>query len=155
MLPFPSLGIFPSRDQTKSPALAGEFFTAESLGKPKIYLIRVDSGFLSGSAVKNLPVMQELQEPQQIPSLVGEDPLEEGMATHPCILDWRIPWTEEPGGLQSIGSQSLTQLKRLSTHAHMLIWWSQKGSYAGCCKASRVSTALSGTFASTVKGCLL
>ena len=39
------------------------------------------------------------------PSLGWEDPLEEGMATHSRILAWRIPWTEEPGGLQSIGSQ--------------------------------------------------
>ena len=38
-------------------------------------------------------------------SLGGEDPLEEGMATHSSILAWRIPWTEEPGGLQSMGSQ--------------------------------------------------
>ena len=38
-------------------------------------------------------------------SLDGEDPLEEGMATHFSILAWRIPWTEEPDGLQSIGSQ--------------------------------------------------
>ena len=46
-----------------------------------------------------------------------EDPLEEGMATHSTILAWRIPWTEEPGRLQS-GSQSPTQLKRISTHTH-------------------------------------
>ena len=38
-------------------------------------------------------------------SLGQEDPLEEGMATHPSILAWEIPWTEEPGGLQSMGSQ--------------------------------------------------
>ena len=38
------------------------------------------------------------------------------MATHSSILAWRIPWTEEPGGLQSMGSQSETLLKRLSTH---------------------------------------
>ena len=37
--------------------------------------------------------------------LGGDDPLEEGMATHSRILAWRIPWTEEPGGLQSVGSQ--------------------------------------------------
>ena len=37
----------------------------------------------------------------------GEDPLEEGMATHSSILAWRIPWMEEPGGLQSIGSQRI------------------------------------------------
>ena len=41
----------------------------------------------------------------QIPSLDQEDPLEKGMATHSSILAWRIPWTEEPGGLQSMGSQ--------------------------------------------------
>ena len=48
--------------------------------------------------------MQETQE-TQIWSLGWEDPLEEGMATHSSILAWRIPWTEEPGGAQSIGSQ--------------------------------------------------
>ena len=41
----------------------------------------------------------------QVRSLGQEDPLEEGMATHSSILAWRVPWTEEPGGLQSIGSQ--------------------------------------------------
>ena len=54
--------------------------------------------------VKNLPAMQELQETQVL-SLGWEGPLEEGMATHSSILAWRIPWTEEPGGLQSIGLQ--------------------------------------------------
>ena len=58
-------------------------------------------GFPSDSAVKNPPVIQETQ----VPSLVGEDPLEEGMATHSSVLAWRIPRTEEPGGLQSMGSQ--------------------------------------------------
>ena len=41
----------------------------------------------------------------QVPSIGREDPLEEGMATHSSILAWRIPRTEEPGGLQSMGSQ--------------------------------------------------
>ena len=41
----------------------------------------------------------------QVQFLAWEDPLEEGMATHPSILAWRIPWTEELGGLQSMGSQ--------------------------------------------------
>ena len=53
--------------------------------------------------VKNLPVMQETQ----VPTLGWEDPLEKGMATHSRILAWRIPWTEEPGGLQSMGLQEL------------------------------------------------
>ena len=49
-------------------------------------------------------------------SLVQEDPLEEELATHSSILTWKIPWTEEPGGLQSKESQKgQTRLKRLST----------------------------------------
>ena len=52
--------------------------------------------------VKNLPVNAgELRDLVQ--SLDGEDPLEEGVATHSSILAWRTPWAEEPGGLQSIG----------------------------------------------------
>ena len=54
--------------------------------------------------VKNLPAMQEIQE-MQVQSLGWEDPLQEGMATHFSILAWRIPWTEEPDRLQSMGSQ--------------------------------------------------
>ena len=56
--------------------------------------------------VKNLPSMQETQE-MQVLSLGQEDPLEDEMATHSNILAWEIPWTEEPGGLQSMGSQSV------------------------------------------------
>ena len=51
--------------------------------------------FPSGSDSKNLPAVQETQ----VPSLGWEDTLEKGMATHFNILAWRIPWTEEPGGL--------------------------------------------------------
>ena len=51
--------------------------------------------------VNNLPAMQETQ----VQSLGWEDSLEEGMAIHSSIPAWRIPWTEEPGGLQSMGSQ--------------------------------------------------
>ena len=54
--------------------------------------------------VKNLPAMRETQE-LWVRSLGREDPLEKGMATHASILAWRISWTEEPGGLQSMGSQ--------------------------------------------------
>ena len=52
--------------------------------------------------VKNPPAVQETQE-TQVRSLVREDPLEEGMATQSSILAWRMPWTEEAGGLQSMG----------------------------------------------------
>ena len=58
-------------------------------------------GFPSGSVVKNPPAMQEAQ----VQSQGREDSLEEGVASHSSILAWRIPWTEESGGLQSIGSQ--------------------------------------------------
>ena len=51
--------------------------------------------------VKNLPAMQETW----VQSRGQEDPLKTGMATHSSILAWRIPWMEEPGGLQSMGSQ--------------------------------------------------
>ena len=51
--------------------------------------------------VKNLPAMQETQ----IQSRGQEDPLEKGMTTHSSILAWSMPWTEEPGGLQSMGLQ--------------------------------------------------
>ena len=57
-----------------------------------------------GSAVKNPPATQETPE-MRVRSLGWEDPLEEGMATQSSILAWRIPWTEEPGGLQSMGLQ--------------------------------------------------
>ena len=53
---------------------------------------------LVAQTVKNLPAMQETQ----VQSLNWEDPLEKGIATHSSILAWRIPWTEEPGGLQSM-----------------------------------------------------
>ena len=53
---------------------------------------------------KNLTAMEEIP----VRSLGGEDPLEKGMAAHSGILAWRIPWTEEPGGLQPMGSQSQT-----------------------------------------------
>ena len=56
---------------------------------------------LVAQTVKSPPTMQETW----VRSLGGEDPLEKGMKTHSSILAWRIPWTEEPEGLQSMGSQ--------------------------------------------------
>ena len=56
--------------------------------------------FLVAQAVNNLPAMQE----PQVQPLSWEDPQEKGMATHTSILAWRISWTGEPGGLQSMGS---------------------------------------------------
>ena len=57
--------------------------------------------FPGGSAVKNPPAVQETW----VQSLGQEDPLEKEMVVYSSILAWRIPWTEEPGGLQSMGSQ--------------------------------------------------
>ena len=56
---------------------------------------------LVAQSVKNLPAVQETQ----VQSLGWEDPLEKEMTTHSSILAWKISWTEEPGGLQSMGSQ--------------------------------------------------
>ena len=64
-------------------------------------LAPLELGFPGGSVVKNPPVMQQTW----VQSLGLEDPLEKGMANHPSILAWEIPWREEPDGLQSLGSQ--------------------------------------------------
>ena len=66
-------------------------------------VLSIGSISLVAHMVKNLSAMQETQ----VQFLGQEDPLEEGMATHSSILAWRIPWTEELGGLQSIESQKL------------------------------------------------
>ena len=60
--------------------------------------------------VKNLPAIQEIQ----VQSLSQKDPLEKGMSTHWSILAWRIPWAEDPGGLQSMGSQESDTTKQLT-----------------------------------------
>ena len=72
--------------------------TTELINLPQAHYLRA---FLVAQMVKNLPTMQETW----AWSLGQEDPLEKGMATHSSILAWRIPWTEEPGSLQSMGSQ--------------------------------------------------
>ena len=66
---------------------------------------------LEAQMVENLPVMQEtwVQSPSR------EDPLEKGIATHSSILAWRIPWTEEPSGLQSMESQRVGHDKSANT----------------------------------------
>ena len=64
--------------------------------------------------LKRLPVVQETW----VPSLGREDPLEKETATHSSILAWRIPWTEEPGGLQSMGHKESDTTERLHFHFH-------------------------------------
>ena len=66
--------------------------------------------------VKNLPAMQETQE-TWVRSLSQEDPLEKGMVTHSSVLAWRVSWTEEPGELQSIGSQ---RIRHDWTHIYLI-----------------------------------
>ena len=63
--------------------------------------MKISRRFRNGSVVKNPPAMQEME----VQSLGWEDTLEKEMATHSSILVWEIPWTEEPDGLQFMGSQ--------------------------------------------------
>ena len=76
-------------------------------------------GFPGGSAIKNLPAMKEIW----VQSPGWEDPFREKkkMANHSSILVWRIPWTEEPGGLQSMGSQKVRQNLSTKQHHHTLL----------------------------------
>ena len=73
-------------------------------GKPPT-INPLDSSLVA-QLIKNPPAKQETQ----VQCLGGEDPLEKEMTTHSSTLAWKIPWTQEPGGLQSMGSQSRTQL---------------------------------------------
>ena len=75
-------------------------------------------GFLVAQMVENLPGMQEIW----VQSLGQEDPLEKGMVTHSSILSRRIPWTEEPGGLQSMGLQRTGHDWATFTHSLFCIY---------------------------------
>ena len=80
--------------------------------------------------VKNLPANAgDIKDVGLIPG--QEDPLEEGMAIHFSILAWRIPWTEEPGRLHTVESQSWTRLKQLSMHTYMcyIVQWNSSPLY--------------------------
>ena len=74
--------------------------------KQQLELDREQWASLVAQMVKHLPTMWDTR----VQSLDREDPLEKEMATHSSTLVWKIPWTEEPGRLQSMGSQSQTQL---------------------------------------------
>ena len=122
----PNKGIKPA--SLTSPALAGRCFTTSATWEDYVcvcicmyvyiytyihmyvyiyiymYLYtHTHTGFSGGSAEKNLPTMQEMQ----VRSLGWEDPLEKEMATHSSIIAWRIPWTEEPSKLKSMGLQGV------------------------------------------------
>ena len=81
-------------------------------------------GFYTFKNVFQSPAMQETW----VWSLGWEDPLEKGMASHFSILAWRIPWTEEPGGLQFMGSQRVRHnwATNMSTLLHHWVWYSRK-----------------------------
>ena len=82
------------------------------------FFFRYVKDFPSGSVVKNLPAVQETW----VQFLSWEDPLEKGMATHSNILAWIIPWTEEPGELQSVWSQRVGHNWVTNTHIVHLGW---------------------------------
>ena len=116
-MPFPADPLDPGIEPTflMSPALAGRFFTtnatweaqnshAELTNKNANYRIPfLERTSHVAQSVKHLPTMQETW----VQFLGWEVPLEKEMATHSSILAWRIPWTETPRGLQSMGSQKL------------------------------------------------
>ena len=89
-----------------------------------VFLYLLGWGFPRGSAVKNLPTMRMMW----VGSLGWEDPLEKGTATRSNILAWEIPWTEEPGGLQSMGSQRV---------GHDLVTEQQQNNILGYTKLSK------------------
>ena len=76
----------------------------------------ISNGLPLWLSVRELPAIQEMQE-MWVQSLGLEDPLEEGTATHSSILAWEIPWTEEPGGVQSWGRKESDKTEQLNTHA--------------------------------------
>ena len=81
------------------------------------YPLQYSWASLVAQLVKNLPPVQETW----VQSLGWEDPLEEGMATQSSILAWRIPWTGEPGGLQSMGSHRVKDNRATNAHARKTI----------------------------------
>ena len=91
------------------------------------------SSVQSQSVLKKRPACQCRRHETWVQSLGWEDPLEEGTATRSSILDWRIPWTEEPGGHQSMELQSQSWLKRASRHI-ATIWNTQKSRKKNACK---------------------
>ena len=81
-------------------------------------VLRITSPSLLAQLVKSLPEMQETL----VWSMGQEDPLEKEMATHSSIIAWRIPWTEEPGGLQSMGSQRVRNNWKTNTFTFSAGW---------------------------------
>ena len=88
------------------------------------YTIHSVTGFPGGTSGKELICQCRRHNRQGVWSLRWEDPLQEEMATHSSILAWEIPWTEEPGRLQFMRSESRTRLStHAHTHTHSVITW--------------------------------
>ena len=120
-----SRGSSQPRDQTQASHIAGGFFT--SWAKYVLYMRYI----LFRASKVSLMIKNLLAKETKFLSVGWEDSLDEGMATHSSLLTWRIPWTEDPGGLQfNRVAKSRTRLTQLSTHTHPR--WSEKsGSYTG------------------------
>ena len=82
-------------------------------GRPILLIFKINFTCLVAQMAKNLPAMQEIW----ARFLGQEDPLEEETAPHSSILAWRIPWTEDPGGLQSMGSQRVRHFMEYNLYA--------------------------------------
>ena len=157
-----SSGSSQPRDQTQVSRTAGKFFTIWATREAQEYYsgwpisfpgdLLMPGNKLGSSALQadslpaellgKLELYIQLQQ-TRVQSLGGEDPLEEGLATHSSVLAWRIPWTKEPGRLQSTGLQkNQTQLKWLSTHICITMTDSHH------CTA-KVNTALLSNYSST------
>ena len=116
-----ALGGFPSGSAGKESACnAGDPGSIpgsrRSAGEGISYLLQCSWASLVAQMVKNLPAMQETQ----LSSLDQKDPLEKGMATYSSILAWRIAWSEEPGGLQLMGSQRVGHDGVTNTHMQLI-----------------------------------
>ena len=86
--------------------------------------------------VKNLPTMRQTQ----VQCLSQKDPLEKGMASHSSILAWRIPWTEEPGGLQSMWSPRVGHNKAPGVGTILILKGQREGAVTGaCCRVRRAA----------------
>ena len=93
-------------------------------------------GFPGGAVVKNPPARAG-EGQMGVQSLGLEDPLEKEIATHSSILAWRIPWTEEPGGLQSMSLTQLSCVKQLDTVGHN---WTQLDTTEHTCTHTHIRT---------------
>ena len=104
-------------------------FVSSGFQLKTVYLYRAS---LVVQLVSNLPAMQETL----VQFLSREDPLEEGLATHSSILAWRISWTEEPGGLQSMESKRVRP-NWATKHIGLPKWYSHKESACQCRRCKR------------------